>query len=197
MSHFLQPMPIISVCRSWPMQINSDLWKVPYMWWQNYRKWPMCHKNNWHTLFLVSNIKYTWQNCCTDRMCTLFGRPSSLSHVTTLLMWYFCDLKMKWCDGLPAYWRNTYIPFDYLVICTYDRQILDKVVALHHLILMCKGNNIVAAFRGMHVLPAKHSYAWLPRKCDYRTDRQTPDKVIPMCPYNSHVTQIGVDFKQI
>ena len=32
--------------------------------------------------------------------------------------------------------------------------------------------NIVAAFRGMHVSPAKHSYAWLPRKCDYRTDRQ-------------------------
>ena len=36
-------------------------------------------------------------------------------------------------------------------------------------------NNIVAAFWGMHVSPAKHSYAWLPRKCDYRTHthRQT------------------------
>ena len=34
-------------------------------------------------------------------------------------------------------------------------------------------SNIVAAFWGMHVSPAKHSYAWLPRKCDYRTDRQT------------------------
>ena len=33
-------------------------------------------------------------------------------------------------------------------------------------------NNIVEVFRGMHVLPAKHSYAWLPRKCDYRTDRR-------------------------
>ena len=32
--------------------------------------------------------------------------------------------------------------------------------------------NIVAAFREMHVSPTKHSYAWLPRKCDYRTDRQ-------------------------
>ena len=32
--------------------------------------------------------------------------------------------------------------------------------------------NIVAAFRGMHVSPAKHSYAWLQRKCDYRTDTQ-------------------------
>ena len=31
--------------------------------------------------------------------------------------------------------------------------------------------NIVVAFRGMHVSPAKHGYVWLPRKCDYRTDR--------------------------
>ena len=31
----------------------------------------------------------------------------------------------------------------------------------------------MAAFRGMHVSPAKHSYAWLPRKCDYRTDTHT------------------------
>ena len=36
-----------------------------------------------------------------------------------------------------------------------------------------KVKNIVAAFRGMHVSPAKHSYAWLSRKCDYRTDRHT------------------------
>ena len=33
--------------------------------------------------------------------------------------------------------------------------------------------NIVAAFRGMHVSPAKHGYSRLPRKCDYRTDRHT------------------------
>ena len=33
--------------------------------------------------------------------------------------------------------------------------------------------NIVAAFQGMHVLLAKHSYVWLPRKCEYRTDRRT------------------------
>ena len=31
---------------------------------------------------------------------------------------------------------------------------------------------IVTEFRGMHVLPAKHSYVWLPRKTDYRTDRE-------------------------
>ena len=55
----------------------------------------------------------------------------------------------------------------------------------------------MAAFRGMHVLPAKYSYAWLPRKCDYwterrtdgQTDRQTANKVIPMCCYALQATQ--------
>ena len=41
--------------------------------------------------------------------------------------------------------------------------------------------------------PAKHSYVCLPRKCDYRTDthtdRQTQDKVIPMCRYASQSIQ--------
>ena len=39
--------------------------------------------------------------------------------------------------------------------------------------IQCFSSNIVAAFQGMHVSPAKHSYAWLPRKCDYRTDSRT------------------------
>ena len=40
----------------------------------------------------------------------------------------------------------------------------------------------VAAFRGMHVSPAKQSYVWLPRKCDYRTDRRTEsDPYVPLC----------------
>ena len=41
---------------------------------------------------------------------------------------------------------------------------------------------------------------WLPRKCDYQesvttgqTDRQTPDKVIPMCRYASQATQKSVE----
>ena len=45
----------------------------------------------------------------------------------------------------------------------------------------------------MQVSPAKDSYAWLPRKCDYRTDtrtdRQTPDKVIPIRYFASQATQ--------
>ena len=48
---------------------------------------------------------------------------------------------------------------------------------------------IVAAFRGMHVSPAKHSYAWLSRKFDYWTDRHThtqtdagqSDPYVPLC----------------
>ena len=41
----------------------------------------------------------------------------------------------------------------------------------------------------MHVSPAKHSYAWLSRKCNYRTDRRThtqtdtgqSDPYVPLC----------------
>ena len=53
----------------------------------------------------------------------------------------------------------------------------------------------MAAFRGMHMSLAKHSF----RKCDMksvtdgrtdgRTDRRTTDKVIPMCRFASHATQ--------
>ena len=52
----------------------------------------------------------------------------------------------------------------------------------------------MAAFRGMHVSPAKHSSASVTdeqtdRRTDRRTDRQTTDKVIPMCRYASQATQ--------
>ena len=55
--------------------------------------------------------------------------------------------------------------------------------ALHYI-------KIVAAFRGMHVSPAKHSYASVTDgQTDGRTDGQmdgrTTDKVIPMCRYAS------------
>ena len=53
---------------------------------------------------------------------------------------------------------------------------------------------IVAAFREMHVSPAKHSYGSVTdgrtdRRIDRRTDRQTTDKVIPLCRYASQATQ--------
>ena len=50
-----------------------------------------------------------------------------------------------------------------------------------------KVKKIVAAFQGMHVSPAKHSFGKCGRKCDCdrRTDGQMTDKVIPMCRYAS------------
>ena len=66
-------------------------------------------------------------------------------------------------------------------------------------------SNIVAAFRGMHVSPAKHSSGGVDRRTDRqtdgrtdgqtdgRTDRQTTDKVIPMCRYASQATQKWYD----
>ena len=47
---------------------------------------------------------------------------------------------------------------------------------------------IEAAFRGMHVSPAKHSFGKCDRKV-WQTDRQTTDKTIPMCRYASQATQ--------
>ena len=53
---------------------------------------------------------------------------------------------------------------------------------------------IVAAFRGIHVSPAKHSSASVTdgrtdRHTDRQTDGQTTDKVIPMCRYALQATQ--------
>ena len=61
-------------------------------------------------------------------------------------------------------------------------------------------HKIVAAFRGMHVSPAKHSFGKCDRKVwqtdgqtDRRTDWRTTDKVIPMCRYASQATQSVTD----
>ena len=74
-------------------------------------------------------------------------------------------------------------------VCLFQADRKNKMVALvsdwlrHYRLLPCNhwtecnetSQNIVAAFWGRHVSPAKHSYPWLPRKCDYwtyiRTDR--------------------------
>ena len=63
-----------------------------------------------------------------------------------------------------------------IAICDYqesvtNRQTPDKVIPMCHYALQTIQNPI-AAFQGMHVLPAKHSNVWLPRKCDYQTDRR-------------------------
>ena len=53
-----------------------------------------------------------------------------------------------------------------------------------------KLSGALEAFQGMHVLPAKHSYAWLPRKYDYRTDTQTDagqsDPYVPLMLHRRH-----------
>ena len=47
------------------------------------------------------------------------------------------------------------------------------IISLHFHMISYTIEKIVSAFQGMHVSHAKHSYAWLPRKCDYRTDTRT------------------------
>ena len=59
---------------------------------------------------------------------------------------------------------------------------------------MSLGKKIVAAFQGMHVSPAKHSYASVTdgqtdRQTDRQKDTKSTDKVIPMCRYASQATQ--------
>ena len=53
---------------------------------------------------------------------------------------------------------------------------------------MFNEQKLVAALRGIHVSTAKHSYATTTKKV-WLPDRQTPDKVIPMCRYASQATQ--------
>ena len=54
-----------------------------------------------------------------------------------------------------------------------NRCVIEGTVKLAYSEFLGTPVNIVAAFWGMHVSPAKHSYARLPRKCDYQTDRHT------------------------
>ena len=68
-----------------------------------------------------------------------------------------------------------------------------RKLILHGPIQFSIHENIVAAFQWMHVLPTKHNYAWLTRKCDYRTDIHTDgrtdrwtdagqsDPYVPLC----------------
>ena len=82
-----------------------------------------------------------------------------------------------------------------------DKQMPYKVISMCRLRFKCMNAKKLTKWQHseecMIVSPAKNSYAWLPRKCDYRTDRQTntrtdkqkPDKVIPMCRYASQATQ--------
>ena len=74
----------------------------------------------------------------------------------------------------------------------HKKNIIYKISTQYVKACRIKVRNIVAAFQGMHVSPAKHSYAWLPRKCDYQesvttgqTDGQTDagqsDPYVQLC----------------
>ena len=109
------------------------------------------------------------------QMIIYFFAHKSYLHVCNSLKWPLSTIRFQLTQVL---WKETYNLFQ---ICE----------------LIIKHSGSIPRNRGMHVSPAKHSYACLPRKCDYRTDRQTdrmtdrqmPDKVIPMCRYTSQATQ--------
>ena len=65
-----------------------------------------------------------------------------------------------------------------------------NVVCCFFLLGVMHITKIVAAFRGMRVSPAKHSFGKCDRRTDRQTDGRTTDKVIPMCCYASQATQI-------
>ena len=104
-----------------------------------------------------------------------------------------CMFHVKWFNCYPGLLQPDTWQYCWFFWLIYDSSLYDPNPRTANI-------NIVAAFRGMHVSSAKHSYAWLPRKCNYQesvttgqtdgqTDKQTPDKVIPMCRYASQATQ--------
>ena len=78
---------------------------------------------------------------------------------------------------------------DFIHVCIVLDKFISEMKIFQFKSCSTLSKNIVAAFRGMHVSPAKHSYAWLSRKCDYRTDRHThtqtdagqSDPYVPLC----------------
>ena len=107
------------------------------------------------------------------------------------MLWIFLLVKVS-CDFYIYYSSSTlilnflmkYVLFKSNVINRLNSRFLWFFFSVHSKLLWSVGTiitvnrmsielNRVAACRGMHVSPAKHSYAWLPRKCDYRTDTRT------------------------
>ena len=76
--------------------------------------------------------------------------------------------------------------FKYIFIIILDNSHIEVRVGLPIFFIPVHHKKIVAALRGMHVAPAKHSYTSV---TDGQTDGRTTDKVIPMCRYASQATQ--------
>ena len=57
-------------------------------------------------------------------------------------------------------------------------------IATHRDHFVPHNKKAVEALLGMHVSPVKHSYSWLPRKCNFWTDKQTDagqsDSYVPL-----------------
>ena len=88
-----------------------------------------------------------------------------------VLLWYFIQVLLhdpkkckRWIVNFWFY-NKAGILYSGYTIHECGKTVVCNVISLAKI-----WTNIVAAFQGMHVSHAKHSYAWLPRKCDFRTD---------------------------
>ena len=89
--------------------------------------------------------------------------------------WYFISIYVtahRCTDKLRKNWTYVRAPTSYTFLRFLSRPNTATRPLLRSFIIY----NILATFRGMHVSPSKYSYAWLPRKCDYRTDGHTDTK---------------------
>ena len=106
--------------------------------------------------------------------------------IGTLLCWHAYDVMFMGCDSHFGTQKNYATTTVWLPgICTWclkekipklNGDAIFYLYGLQQAVRNGKQANkwyIVAAFRGMDVSPAKHSYAWLPRMCDYQTRRRT------------------------
>ena len=70
---------------------RCKFWRVPYMWWKNYWKWPMCHENNLHTLNFL-----TWRDTAFILHVCIHLMWQDLSHATLIkLIFYLLTLTLK------------------------------------------------------------------------------------------------------
>ena len=132
--------------------------------------WIKCYKVN-HTSGVTAvtptDRPKSVRNCCVIEV---FG---GVFYVGMLFFGFFCG-----CKGFCH--RTESELFLFLLINMSYNWIINTTL------------KIVAAFRGMHVSPAKHSFGKCDRKVwqtDRQTDGRTTDKVIPMCRYASQATQ--------
>ena len=148
------------------------------------------------TLSLENEHKILKLNCWTDwhfGIINWIRGVSSVNHLHTNLLIFINTSQIEQMTRVfekpyvACNWFNckVWLPFQCVTIRTC-RTIDDMYQTDRHIKHRWHkkfGYNIhvVAAFRGMHVSPAKHSNAWLPRKCDYWTDAEQSDPYVLLC----------------